>query len=145
MKINWMLQLRAMSRAILHCFIMWYYIMKGYCGFNTLLSGGAFMWQWTGSLNDWPVTQIPQFTSPIFHNVPVCSRNVHICSFMWKIFNKIVENAHFDLFWPNSGPKRAWKYGPQEPFFGDTSASAHPQYVCKPSFMVPQWKKIAKK
>ena len=58
-------------------------------------------------------------------------------SFKWirlKIFKKIGENLYVDLFWPYLGPKMAWKFGPQGPFF--THIWKYPQYVCKPSFMV---------
>ena len=29
-----------------------------------------------------PVAQIPQCASPIFHNAPLCNRNVHMCTFL---------------------------------------------------------------
>ena len=40
-------------------------------------------WQRTGIVApNRPVAQIPQCTNPISHNVPLCNRNVHVCTFL---------------------------------------------------------------
>ena len=34
------------------------------------------------TITTWPNSQIPQFTSPTFHNASFCDRNVHVCTFL---------------------------------------------------------------
>ena len=39
-----------------------------------------------------PVSEIPQYTSPISHNAPLCNRNVHMCA---HIYHKMV---HYGIY-----------------------------------------------
>ena len=61
-----------------------------------------------------PVAQIPQCTSPVSHNVPICSRNVYICAhfcykmvhygiFVWCIVG-FVKQVYFEFVFLWDGP-----------------------------------------